>query len=826
MAMELPVFRVRLVEADGRHGFLFEKRTGGARTCMYFFSEENGLEPGPAVKHCCRGNVRPLKAQVDQDRILKELEAYTRASHRTGRMREPRPSVEAWRHRRGYASVLGEAFRRGDPTLCAFLGGIHRFRKCILDDQRGGKTVIGRAHEFRVVPPESVFPEDRFKYLRAIADLLEFQTTETAVWFRPRGPVWTDFESGVVCRLAGPLDNVKQSLAGNKVVLLVGNAATGKTVLVRHLAYELHGCDGTPVYYFRYRPFDPGALLGEIRDAVGLVILEDVHLNPAGFQEVLARIRPEWATRVLFTSRPSLWERCHPDWKPFDEIPWLELMPCAHCDEIISEYAASQHKQVLTWSNDVRTAIKKVAGNSLWFLAYALQGYANLGDSSDPMAWIRSGVQQCLRDLEAPEDALTASFPEVLIALSPLYRNEVPTAERYLVRNLGFDPGALNRLTAMAEIARFQEEGHVFYRLPHSAHAEAYWKHGRAYRDRKGLPEYEDFLYEYLAADTPNRFQVAFSLDDDIRDRLLLRLRDDGVLLQILDQEGSMGMVAKWLCINPYVDEELVRFIAKKVLEYDDPHACGRCIRAVYRHAPAQSSALWDTLCKKDFAVRLGRSSDIGGVGTAVGSLLQVDPAAASELCDEFRVNELVDGLAQVRSGFDSFWCVLWIARANHDVGRELSRSFGSERLRLHMAEACGDRDLLLEPVESLLATYWGHVQGGLVEAEPEEVSPVEFIRDTLTNAHAVPCRFPRAFAPWDRDLRQLGDLGAVRTVYKRSKRFLRRWWRDVIAPLADGQYQPGGAVRLIPRGKAWTILHMDDTACPNEDELWWSLNG
>jgi len=554
MPRELPVFKVRLVEEEGRHGFLFEKRFRRQRTRKYFYESDGGLKPSPSVRKSCSGNCHPLRQEKNQHLILVELREYTIAAHESGHMHHAKHTVNAHNHRDGYADVLGEFFRRGDATLREFLGGMYDFRDCILEDTRRGQTLVGRADEFRVVSPENLFPEDGFTHLRDVGDFLEVGTTTTSEWFRKRGPVWKDLEDGVVLRRGLLLDRLKEQTQRHQLSLLEGSSASGKSVLARSLAYELHSEEGMPVYYFRCRPFNAGDLLREVCDATGLVILEDIHLDPTGFQEILTRIRPDWPVRVLFTGRQLPPERSDPNWREFASIPSLPVTAEEAFDDLLSQYAEAQRHRIPDWPVAVRNAIKSVAGNSFWLLAYALKGYADSGGEAAPMACIQRAVQRDLQILEAADPVLGPSFPRILVTLAPLSRHEVLTAASFLVDKRGLDRAALNALYHRREIDRVEREGRTYYGLPHSALAEAYWTHGKQYRHDLQLPDYADFVYDYVTSHVPNPLEATMRAGDTA-DALVARLDSEKLVPSLIRQERSLLALAVWMDCRAKTEE-------------------------------------------------------------------------------------------------------------------------------------------------------------------------------------------------------------------------------------------------------------------------------
>lgn len=84
-------------------------------------------------------------------------------------------------------------------------------------------------------------------------DLLEIDRPRPAEWFRKKGPIAADFVDKRVHRRT-VIDNLRKQILANPVFMLQGEAATGKTVIVRSLLYELYNEGWRNLYYFDIGP--------------------------------------------------------------------------------------------------------------------------------------------------------------------------------------------------------------------------------------------------------------------------------------------------------------------------------------------------------------------------------------------------------------------------------------------------------------------------------------------------------------------------------------------------------------------------------------------
>jgi hypothetical protein len=128
------------------------------------------------------------------------------------------------------------------------------------------------------------------------------------------------------------------------------------------------------------------------------------------------------------------------------------------------------------------------------------------------------GARQDLRDLENT----CSAYPEAIVAISALYRDEILMTESYLVNNLRFNITTLNELTQQGEITKQEtEDDYIFYGLPHTSLGKIYWACGKKYFRRRNIPEKEDFVYEYASTLAPNSLEVIVNSDiEELADRL------------------------------------------------------------------------------------------------------------------------------------------------------------------------------------------------------------------------------------------------------------------------------------------------------------------
>lgn len=570
---DLPKFRVFLVKDGYQFGLFFRKThsSGHIESAYFYLDNKEGLQPTEEILKACENQWVKLESTRFHDKFFKEIKAYAEAAHQSGKMNAPLPLSEAYPESENFGDIINRVFERGDKKLLKFLESSQIFKRKILQKIFSCDEVIGKAEEFGVFSAHHIFPEDNCRCLRPIQKVLEIGKPGMPVWFRRQGPIAIDFDNNMVYRRQKRLDDLKSMVMNHPVSMLVGISATGKTVLVLNLAYDLFKAGEYRIYFFdcaQKRSFDQSDLVQDIRSVRGIYILENVHLEPHKFQWVHSEFKHDSERHILFTSRPSDESTQDVFSDDLSKIKNICLKPFDNVDEFIHFFALNHNTSIFT--PDVCKNIKEISQNNLWLLSYALQSCLISNDKGNLKDWIKAGIEKDLMNLES----INPEFPEILVALSPLYKHEVPTVENYLCDNLKFKKQVLNDLNQMGEITKQKDnEGYVFYGLTHLALAEAYWEYGKTYKYSKKLPQYEDFIYDYATSNTANASAAIFSTNKEVANRLLNRIDKEGKTKNILTYEVSLRSIITWMeyCSSDISSsDDLLKLIATKIDNIND----------------------------------------------------------------------------------------------------------------------------------------------------------------------------------------------------------------------------------------------------------------
>jgi hypothetical protein len=296
MSGEWPKFKVFAVQDGDTYGLLIKRQMSAdaPEEQKYFYSREvGGLAPTSEIKIAC-DQCHELSPSMYEKRLVEVLIDYACDVHHTGNLRLVKSIGGRFHSRKGYQGLVDHFFEReGESSLRKFFCGPSIFKHKVIQKIRGRDELVGRAVTFGVLSPHGV-TFGGFDYLKPIEQVLRMDMDDQPKWFRKTGPIAADFEDGRIYNRSKLFDDLKELVMQNHLSMLIGVAATGKTVLVRQFGHDLSINDNQPVYYFHntvWRDFDESKLVKEINHINGVIILEDIHLETKKFQSLRSRLK-------------------------------------------------------------------------------------------------------------------------------------------------------------------------------------------------------------------------------------------------------------------------------------------------------------------------------------------------------------------------------------------------------------------------------------------------------------------------------------------------------------------------------------------------------
>jgi hypothetical protein len=554
-------------------------------------------------------------------------------------------------------------------------------------------------------------------HFRSVEDVLRIGVSEKRRWFRESGPIAVDFDDGhdgTVFINKRKLAALETHVLNYTISMLVGAPATGKTALVRSLAYK-HKDGKTKVFYFectRDNPIDVAGLLCDIKSNEGIYIIENIHLQPRKLRDLVLGLGDFKNRHILFTSIPLFEKREYLSSEELNDVHFFpQLEPLEDADEVINLYTSQQFGR--TFSPDKLETIRELAAGSYRLLGYILDAVTRKKGNYVPKKCLKDWVNRELEHLEYGMEGSVFMFPEVLVAISALFREGVLMAERYLLHNLGFDEKVLNDLVERGAITIHKgANGDVFYGLQNSDLAKLYWEYGETYKRRKNLPELERFIYSYATSGASNGLEAVMSLDFSSCIKVLTELHSKKQLAKVIEFQGDFlpiyDLVESFLIrISKYglrngpgkntifmdfldplrsgirkeasrfesanIGHDLLRIVAQKIVRAEELWLAFGCLALLFESDSKFAQELWKKLPKRNLAARLIQRRNIDKLPVLLNYLAQADKKSGAELCDAFPVKQLGKGLNHLNDIALLARCVSSVCKANPVVGRELA---------------------------------------------------------------------------------------------------------------------------------------------------------
>lgn len=648
-------FYIRIVQDGSRIGWLLGKKQSQKEPTRweYFFLTEAVLQPNNKIREMCQQAVHEFKPTRDEESMLNLLKACAEYKDKNPDCLQI-PLNLVYKNIEDYTRVIPRFFGRthGCLELREFFGNYDVFKENVLCKPPGRNHILVKAKELKTENLPFVLNE-QIKYLQPITHVLKIgpKYKETPCWFRKTGPVACDFDGDRVYRRQNLLQELDNLIRNNAVSMIEGIGATGKTVLVLNWAYDSY--KKLNIYYFdiaKYRDFDQSKLVDDIRKTGGFYIIENIHLKPDRIQWVYEEFRHDDKRHILFTSRPTHNEFQARYSEDLSQIEKMALQPLTNADKLVRHYCSHPETPEKAFEEIKQFGLVDKCSGNLWLLAYALRGCSNVSNEGDLNSRIGKEIAKDLKELER----INASFPQVLVALSPLYCDEVLTAEDYLANKFGFDYEVLNKLVQTGEITRQETEaGDVFYGLPHSALADLYWQHGLKYRKRIKLLSYINFLYDYLVSDTPNGLEPLRRVDGELSSQVYERVRAEKLEARVINANQSLGNISFFLreaFKDGIFTMPVLEKLAERFLQSDDLVSIGGCILTVFGLNKESGEKLWNLLGPGWLVEKINSSDDSLDICRCVASFLSSNKELGDKLWESMDRNKLARRLSETDS--------------------------------------------------------------------------------------------------------------------------------------------------------------------------------
>jgi hypothetical protein len=211
--------------------------------------------------------------------------------------------------------------------------------------------------------------------------------------------------------------------------------------------------------------------------------------------------------------------------------------------------------------------------------------------------------------------------------------------------------------------------------------ADAYWEHGQEYRRRRGIKEYEDFVYDYAREGLPNALEAVVNAKKGTNRRILKRLDGDNKLAGAIEEERSVVAIVSFFEIanlNIIAKDKILKAITKNLDESSSLVGIAACIRRVSSCDTESGRKLLRWLDRKKLAAKLSASRDISEGSLCIKQIKRADPDMSRELCGLLNIEQVAAILNKTQNVSSVGEYLSEILKINREVARKLWK--GSKR--------------------------------------------------------------------------------------------------------------------------------------------------
>jgi hypothetical protein len=545
--------------------------------------------------------------------------------------------------------------------------------------------------------------------LPTIQAFLRKGDADAPAFFRPAGPRWVDFEQGYVYQRP-VVDDVINRLKDTDIVVLKGNPASGKSVILENIGYRLATEEGADVYYVSLKISPRPETLSEMSKVRhGYIIVDDAHLN-VDFVEHLLLIRQNRAVahaKLIIGSRDVDLEKLY---GPTSQLLFPEYLDAAikvdasdAAGEIASKFnekRAEEQKSVLP--EDLRSTLTT---NNLWFLAWQLKSFDRSGKVDG-----ESVLETVKNHLETIGGLVGAENVALLTAV--FYEYEIPVRRPFIESFTKSE--IVDRLEELSEIVPSMSERRDYVALCHSEVAEIYVRTFELYEDlgrgakKAILQRYEEYfgkdtsgvtgfaskvfgvyLREFPEESTDilwvlvnrGRFRSTYKRGLKILGEICVRNADDVVVG--INLEPRVDRIASSMCTlaseNHYSYEPGlldVSSMAVKIDEEEDVWAISNCLEAINRGSGA-AERVFERLNAAKLSTKIERSDDAYLVGKTFWLLADGSEQVAKKTLESLDFARLTNRLWGKRQSLEGLEvCALGLAKASPNAAQRVLEAY------------------------------------------------------------------------------------------------------------------------------------------------------
>ena len=469
-----------------------------------------------------------------------------------------------------------------------------------------------------------------------------------ADFFRYPEPFWIDFEKGYVVERAEVNDFITK-IEDNSFHLVVGEPASGKSVVVKNIGFEL-AKNGYRVYIIELKKYPADRLelyfkeALEINDERTLIIVDDAHLQLSKCETLVRDFRNnKLRTKLIIATREVKGIK---ESSEFGYLPQTKISAIDATKKMITTFLKKQHGISDERIKTVSKTLEKYK-RDLWHLSWALKAYNPEKDSVEEED-IYKRISGSIRKINAED---------VFLPLSFFYRFEIPIERDFLEEQLEIEENKINQLIELSEVIETEEIGrNIMLSLNHSSVADLYFKTYQAYPDlgrrikKKILNQKDEDLeyrlfYKYMTSINPrSAIDVVVSFD----------------AITLLGEGGF-----PW-------DERVEESIEKGIKKEEDIGKIGSCVGNIAGASEEVGLKLANSINIDALLSNIEKEEDVGKIGSCVYKIAGASEEVALKLANSINIDALLSKIEKEENIEKIRLCVCYIASASEEVALKL----------------------------------------------------------------------------------------------------------------------------------------------------------
>ena len=457
--------------------------------------------------------------------------------------------------------------------------------------------------------------------------------------FFKKEPDWVDFEQGYIIERR-EVDEIIEKLETEKIQLVLGDPASGKTVILKNIGFKLS--NKKIVYYVELKKHTRDGVklffenIPKIKNAI--FIIDDAHLYISDCERLIRDFRSSEKGNLIIGSRKTK-EITEERLKESSEFEYLSKTSI-RSEDVTEEMIKTFLKRLYHFDEDKIKTISRNLGRykkDLWFLSWALKVYnptTNLVKEDE----ISEKIKKIIRSIKAEY---------VFLPLSIFFKFEIPVEQKFLERQLGIKKETIEPLIGNCEVVKTEEKGKsVMLSLNHSSLAELYF---RAYQDYPSLGE--EIKEKILNKKNEKYLEYCFF-------HRYLTTTDPRNAVEIVCFLGRNNWNKKVRkLIKKLVEEKNIqKSIEKGIYKEEDMGKIGRCISNIAKANNEVALRLVDSVLSK-----IDKEEDIVSIGMCIGEINLANEKVALKLVKSINIEALSSKIDKEKDMEKIRWLIFFI---------------------------------------------------------------------------------------------------------------------------------------------------------------------